>query len=392
LKINFINKSKIIRGVVGVKFVIAPDSFKGSLTAEEVAISIKKGIKKVFSDSEIVTIPMADGGEGTVQSLVDYTKGHIKKLTVKDPLFRDIEAFYGILGDGKTAVIEMAAGSGLPLLTKEERNPMKTTTYGTGQIIKDALDMGCRDFIIGIGGSATNDGGAGIVQCLGGGFKTKEGKEIPFGGEGLEFIDSIDLSNFDERIKECKITVACDVDNPLIGERGASVVFGPQKGADKQMVKKLDKNLEHFADKISEFNGIEIKNYPGAGAAGGLGGGLLAFFNAKLEKGIDIVIKTVNLDAAIKDADYVFTGEGMMDFQTQFGKTPYGVAKTALKYNIPVIGISGGLGKDYMELLDKGFNSVFSITDKPMSLEEAIENSHILLENTAERIARLLKI
>ena len=375
-----------------MKFVIAPDSFKGSLTAEEVAESIKKGIQKVFPDSEIITIPMADGGEGTVQSLVDYTKGHIKKLIVKDPLFRDVEAFYGILGDKQTAVIEMAAGSGLPLLTKAERNPMKTTTYGTGQIIKDALDMGCRDFIIGIGGSATNDGGAGIVQCLGGSFKTKDGNEIPFGGEGLEFIDSIDLSNFDERIKECKITVACDVDNPLIGETGASVVFGPQKGANKEMVKKLDENLEHYADKIMEFNGIDIKNAPGAGAAGGLGGGLLAFFNAKLEKGIDIVIKTVDLETSVKDADYVFTGEGMMDFQTQFGKTPYGVAKTAVKYNVPVIGIAGGLGKDYMELLDKGFNSVFSITDRPMTLEEAILNSHVLVENTAARIARMLKL
>jgi glycerate kinase len=375
-----------------MKIIIAPDSFKGSLSALEVCENIEKGIKKVFDSAEIVRVPMADGGEGTVQSLVDATGGKFISLRVKDPLMRSIDAFYGILGDGNTAVIEMAAASGITLLSKEERNPMETTTYGTGQIIVHALDMGCRNFIIGIGGSATNDGGAGMLHALGVKFLDGNDYEIGFGGGGLDKLRSLDLSEMDSRLKLCNIVAACDVDNPLCGEKGASNIFGPQKGADENMIITLDRNLSHYADIVEEYLGISIKDYPGAGAAGGLGGGLLAFLNAKLQPGINIVIETTSLEDKLKDADLVITGEGMVDYQTQYGKTPYGVAKLAKKYNIPVIAIAGGIGKDAEDLYSKGFDSIFSIVDKPMTLEDAMENSELLVQKTAERIMRVLKI
>lgn len=375
-----------------MKVVIAPDSFKGCLTASEVAEHIEIGIKKVFNDADIIKVPMADGGEGTVQSLVDATGGELVSLKVKGPLLNEVNSFYGILGDKKTAVIEMAAASGLPLISKEERNPLKTTTYGTGELIKHALDRGCRNFIIGIGGSATNDGGAGMLQALGVKLLDKWDKEIDFAGKGLLDLHKIDVSNMDERIIECSITAACDVTNPLCGPSGASAVFGPQKGADEEMVKILDKGLLNFAEVIKKELGIEIKDVPGSGAAGGLGGGLLAFFSARLKRGVDIVIEATNLEDRIQGADLVITGEGMIDNQTAFGKTPYGVAMIAKKYNVPVIAIAGGIGKDAEVLYDKCFNSIFSIVDMPMQLEEAMKNGHILLEKTAERIMRLLKL
>lgn len=375
-----------------MKIIIAPDSFKGSLTALEVCENIEKGIKRVFDNAEIVRVPMADGGEGTVQSLVDATGGKLVNLRVKDPLMRNIDAFYGILGDDNTAVIEMAAASGITLLSKEERNPMKTTTYGTGEIIVHALDMGCRNFIIGIGGSATNDGGAGMLNALGVRLLDGNDDEIGFGGGSLDKLQKIDLSRIDSRIKLCNIVAACDVDNPLCGEKGASNIFGPQKGADESMVITLDKNLSHYADMVEKYLDISIRDYPGAGAAGGLGGGLLAFLNAKLQPGINIVIETTELEEKLKNADLVITGEGMIDYQTQYGKTPYGVAKLAKKYNIPVIAIAGGIGKDAEDLYSKGFDSIFSIVHKPMSLEEAMEDSALLLQKTAERIMRVIKM
>jgi len=375
-----------------MKIIIAPDSFKGSLSALEVCENIEKGIRKVFDDAEIVRVPMADGGEGTVQSLVDATGGKLINLKVKDPLMRSVDTFYGILGDGVTAVIEMAAASGITLLSKAERNPMKTTTYGTGQIIVHALDMGCRNFIIGIGGSATNDGGAGMLNSLGVKLLDEKGYEIGLGGGYLDKLHVIDISEIDSRIKLCNIVVACDVDNPLCGEKGASNIFGPQKGADEKMIITLDKNLSHYADMVEKYLGISIKNYPGAGAAGGLGGGLLAFLNAKLEPGINIVIETTALEEKLKDADLVITGEGMIDYQTQYGKTPYGVARLAKKYNIPVIAIAGGIGRDAEDLYSKGFDSIFSIVDKPMQLEKAIENSATLVQKATERIMRVIKM
>lgn len=375
-----------------MKIIIAPDSFKGSLSALEVCENIEIGIRKVFDTAEIVRVPMADGGEGTVQSLVDATGGEIISLKVKGPLLKEVDAFYGILGDRTTAVIEMSSASGITLLTKEERNPMKATTYGTGQIIKHALDMGCRNIIIGIGGSATNDGGAGMVKALGIKLLDEKSEEIDFGGGNLNKLKSIDVSEIDSRINQCNIVVACDVDNTLCGEKGASYIFGSQKGADENMIITLDRNLSHYAEIVERYLGVAIKDYPGAGAAGGLGGGLLAFLHAKLQPGINIVIERTELEEKLKDADLVITGEGMIDYQTQYGKTPYGVAKLAKKYNIPVIAIAGGIGKGAEELYSKVFDSIFSIVDKPMQLEEAIENSVLLLQNTAERIMRVLKI
>lgn len=374
-----------------MKILIAPDKFKGSLSAFEVADSIEKGILKVFPEAVIEKVPMADGGEGTVESLVDATGGKIIKTNVKDPLFRDIESFYGILGDGKTAVIEMAAASGLYLLKDYERNPMITTTYGTGQLIKDALDRGCRRFIIAIGGSATNDGGAGMATVLGVKFYDKDGIEIGLGGGELSKIYSIDTSNIDDRLKECEFIVACDVANPLIGENGASRVYGPQKGATKEMVEVLDKNLEHYGKLLEKYFNKRIIDVPGSGAAGGLGAGLMAFLNAQLKSGIEIIIEALKLEEKIKEADIVISGEGKVDFQTAFGKTISGIAKLCKKHNKPLIVIAGTV-EDIEKLYEIGVSSVFSIMEKPMSLEDAIKNAPTLLEKSAERIFRLIKV
>lgn len=375
-----------------MNIVIAPDSFKGSLTAGEVCNCVEKGIKKVISDANIVKVPMADGGEGTVQSLVDATLGRIVKKKVKGPLLEEVEAFYGILGDGKTAVIEMAAASGLTLIEENERNPLKTTTYGTGELIKDAVDKGCSKIIIGIGGSATNDGGTGMAMALGAKFLDKNGESIGFGGGELINIEKIDLTSFNPLLKDVTIIAACDVDNPLCGEKGASYVYGPQKGATKDMVEILDKNLLHYGKLLEKKFNKGIIDYAGAGAAGGLGAGLLVFLNAQLKRGIDIVIEVTELEKKVSQADLVITGEGNIDFQTSFGKTPYGVAKISKKYNKSVIAIAGGIGDGAEELYNKGIDSIFSIVDRPLSLEEAIRNSTELVENTAERIIRLINI
>jgi glycerate 2-kinase len=373
-----------------MKIVIAPDSFKGSLTAKEVADAIESGINKVNKNIYIEKVPMADGGEGTVQSLVDATGGKIVSTVVFNPLMEEINSFYGILGDNKTAVIEMSAAPGLPLLSNEKKNPLITTTYGTGELFLHALDEGCRNFIIGIGGSATNDGGFGMMKALGIKFLDIKGEDIGFGGGALEKLYSIDISGIDERIKECSIIVACDVDNPLCGPNGASTIFGPQKGATEEMIKILDNNLKLYSKIIEKQLGVSIANIPGAGAAGGLGGGLLAFMKAKLKRGIDIVIETTKLEEYIHNADLVITGEGSIDYQTQYGKTPFGVAKVAQKYNVPVIALAGGIGKEANTLYEKGFNSIFSIVDKPMTLDEAIENGDKLLEDASERILRAM--
>lgn len=373
-----------------VKILIAPDKFKESLSALKVADSIEKGILKVFPKAVIEKVPMADGGEGTVESLVDATGGKIIKTNVKDPLFRDIESFYGILGDGKTAVIEMAAASGLYLLKDYERNPMITTTYGTGQLIKDALDRGCRKFIIAIGGSATNDGGAGMAMVLGVKFYDEDGREIGLGGGELSKIYSIDTSNLDDRLKECEFIVACDVANPLIGENGASRVYGPQKGATKEMVEVLDKNLEHYGKLLEKYFNKKIIDVPGSGAAGGLGAGLMAFLNAQLKSGIEIITETLKLEEKIKEADIVISGEGKIDFQTAFGKTISGIAKLCKKHNKPLIVIAGTV-EDIEKLYEIGVSSVFSTMEKPMFLEDAIKNAPTLLEKSAERIFRLIK-
>jgi glycerate kinase len=372
-----------------MKIVIAPDSFKGSLSAFEVAQSIQRGIKNVDESIETIIVPMADGGEGTVQSLIDASGGEIVELTVHDPLFRQISSFYGIMGDGKTAVIEMAAASGLPLLTPAERNPLKTTTYGTGELINDALNRGCQKFIIGLGGSATNDGGCGMAQALGAKLLDQNGNETGFGGGELQKINTIDISGIDNRIKRAEFLAACDVDNPLYGEKGASAVYGPQKGATEDEVITLDKGLEHFALLVKQQLNFDIKDVAGAGAAGGLGAGVMVFLNARLQRGIEIVTQINNLSEKMTGAGLVITGEGRIDFQTAFGKTPFGVAQMAKEKNIPVIAMAGSLGEGYQTLFEKGFDGIYSIMNESMSLKYAIENAAKLLENAAENVVRI---
>lgn len=375
-----------------MKIIIAPDSFKGSLSALEVGNAIKEGILRLIPKANIEIIPMADGGEGTVDALVAATGGRIIIEEVNDPLMRKIKAKYGILGDGITAVIEMAAASGLPLVKLEERNPMITTTYGTGELIKSALDKGCKKFIIGIGGSATVDGGAGVAQALGVKLLDKNGVDIGLGGGGLEALEKIDISGIDPRIKETETIVACDVDNPLVGPRGGPAVYGPQKGATPEMVKKLDKFLDKYADIIKRDLGLDIKDVPGAGAAGGLGAGLMAFMKAKLRPGIEIVIEASSFEEHLKEVDLVITGEGKIDQQTIYGKTPIGVAKTAKKYGLPVIAISGSIGEGADAVYNNGIDALMSIISYPMSLDEAMDNAFKLISDAAERTIRLVLI
>lgn len=374
-----------------MKIIIAPDSFKESMTALEVADAIETGFKEVFPDGNFIKIPMADGGEGTVQSLVDATNGEIVHRTVTGPLGQQVESFFGISGDGKTAFIEMAAASGIHLVPVEERNPLITTTRGTGELIIEAIELGAKHIIIGIGGSATNDGGAGMAQALGVRFLTKSNDEIVSGGGSLGLIETIDLTNLDQRVHDVKIEVACDVDNPLTGERGASAIFGPQKGATPAVVQELDANLAHYAKKIHEFLGKEINDLEGAGAAGGLGGGLVAFLSAELKRGVDIVLEAVSLEEQLKDADLVVTGEGKIDGQTIFGKTPIGVAKTAKKYQIPVVGLAGTIGADYECVFEHGIDVVFSIVSGPGSLQEALLNGQSNMVQTSKNVAQLIK-
>lgn len=374
-----------------MRFVLAPDSFKESMTSLEACNAMEKGIKKIIPHAECIKVPMADGGEGTVEALVNATNGYIKKLTVHDPLGRKIEAEYGILGNGKTAVIEMAKASGIELIKREERNPLITTTYGTGEIIKHAIESGISNIIIGIGGSATNDGGAGMLQALGVKLLDNKGKEIKYGGGFLGAIQSIDISNIHSSLENVSIEVACDVNNPFIGENGASYIFGPQKGANKYMIKELDNNLYHFSEKIKEFIGKDIAYVSGAGAAGGLGGALLAFLNAELKSGIELIIKYTNLEEKIKGSDYVFTGEGAIDSQTIFGKTPYGVAKKAKIYNVPTIAFAGKVGKGLEKLYDEGIKGVFSIMQGVESLEDSLKCGMENLESTVENVVRIIK-
>ena len=353
-----------------MKIVVAPDSFKGSLTAVEVADAIEQGIREIFPEAEIVKIPMADGGDGTVQCLVNATGGEILKEKVTDPLGGEVLASYGILGDKKTAVIEMAEASGLTLVPENKRNPLITTTYGTGQLIKAALDQGCRKMIIGIGGSATNDGGAGMVQALGVKLLDKDGEELGFGGGELKKAFQIDTKYLDNRLSETKVLVASDVSNPLCGPKGASWIYGPQKGATPEVIEELDESLAHFAEIVKRDLNKDVKDIPGAGAAGGLGASLMAFLNAELKPGIEIIIEAVKLEEAIKDADLVITGEGKIDSQTIYGKAPIGVAKIAQKYNIPVIAVAAIIGDDADIVHQYGINTLIKISEPPMSLAE----------------------
>lgn len=371
-----------------MKIVIAPDSFKGSLTALEAAQAIESGIKKVLPNAETVLVPVADGGEGTKDSLVSATNGRIKEVVVKGPLLENVTASYGILGDNATCVIEMASASGLNLISAEKRNPMLTTTFGTGELIKKALDDGYRNFILAIGGSATNDGGVGMLQALGMKLLDSDGKLVGFGAQELSRITKIDIQNFDSRIAEARFIIATDVQNPLIGKDGASHVFGPQKGATPAMIQILDQNLTHWANLIEAKTGIRLHERPGAGAAGGIGGAFQAFFPTSTKRGIDIVMEYTKLNEKLKDAQCVFTGEGQTDFQTASGKTPLGVAQEAQKFGIPVFVLSGSIGKGINQLYEYGIQSVHSIINTPMTLEEAMNRGSELLEQCAEQVMR----
>lgn len=375
-----------------MKIVVACDSYKGSLSSMDVAHCIERGVLKYNKDFEVVKVPMADGGEGTVEALVESTGGRYENIIVRDPLFREVEAMYGISGDGKTAFIEMAEASGLTLLSAEERNPYVTSSYGTGQLICDALYKGCRKLIIGLGGSATNDGGVGMLRALGVRFLDAHGNELKEGGIYLSKIHTIKTENIIPTLKECDIRIACDVDNTLSGPNGASYVFGPQKGATEEMVSKLDEALLHYAKIIKQTTGIDVNKIKGSGAAGGIGAGFLGFTHAKLEKGVDIIIAETNLEKQLKGAQLVITGEGKMDYQTRFGKTPYGVAKKAKELGIPVIAIAGAIGDKTDSLYNYGFDSIFSIIDKPMTLEQSIEDTGALIEKAAHRIIRAVMI
>ncbi|NQW17772.1 MAG: glycerate kinase [Chloroflexi bacterium] len=375
-----------------MKIVIAPQGFKGSLTGLEVARSIEKGVKAVFPDAITDLVPVADGGDGTLQSLVDATGGKVISTRVTDPLGREIYADWGSLGDGETAVIEMARSSGLALLALNELNPLATTTYGVGQLAKEALDSGHTRFIIGIGGSATNDGGAGMMEALGAKLLDSSGNPLPPGGAALANINKIDMSGLDQRFRDAHIEVACDVNNPLCGPDGASAVFGPQKGATPEMVEELDAALSQFASIIEHDLGSDIRTAPGAGAAGGLGAGLMAFANADLKAGVDIVLDAIDIDSHLVDADLVITGEGQIDHSTIFNKSPVGVAARAANLGIPVIAIAGGLGDGYREVHDLNIAATFSLVSGPMSLDDAIANSGSLLAGAAEEIMRAIVI
>ncbi len=350
------------------------------------------GMRKIGADWCIDTLPLSDGGEGLVDALVAATGGERIAVTVRDPLMRPIEAFYGILGDGQCAVIEMAAASGLALLEEDERDPWITTTYGTGQLIAAALDRGCKEIIVGIGGSATNDGGAGMAEALGARLLEADGRQSRPGGGALDKLVRIDTDALHPGLKQARIRVACDVSNPLTGGDGAAAVYAPQKGANPLVVKELDKRLRHWADVIRTQLGIEVEQVPGAGAAGGLGAGLMAFCSARLEPGFSLVAGLCGLEGAITKADLVVTGEGKIDGQTRFGKTPQGVAELARKHGKPLIAVAGTIGEGAQELYASGFSLILPIVDRPMALSDALASAPDLLEKTGERIARMMRI
>jgi len=376
-------------GTGHVKIIIAPDSFKGSLSAGEASEAIRVGVLRAMPDAETVLIPLADGGEGTVEALVTSTGGRIVRTPATGPLGSRIDSFFGVLGDSETAVVEMAAASGLPLVPHDLRNPMLTTTFGTGELIRAALDAGCRRIILGIGGSATNDGGVGAIQALGARFRDNEGNEVGFGGGELARIRTIDLSGLDARIAETEFVVACDVDNPLTGERGASAVFGPQKGATPEMVSALDAGLQNLAEVIRRDLGRDVEDLPGAGAAGGLGAASVAFLGAELRSGIEIVLEATRFAERIRGASLIVTGEGRIDAQTLGGKTINGVLRVARSEGVPVVALGGGIEPEGYALLDRGAAAVLSIIDRPMSLDEAQSRARELVSIAAEQVVRL---
>ncbi len=380
------------KDVNDVRIVVAPDSFKGSLSAVAVAKAMEAGILAVFPAAEVKKVPIADGGEGTVEALVLATGGCVIPEQVAGPLGDTVEACWGLLGDGETAVIEMAAASGLTLVPKERRNPRATSTYGTGQLIRAALDRGIRKLIIGIGGSATNDGGAGMARALGVRFLDAGGGELADGGATLAKLARIDLTGLDPRLAATQIMVACDVDNPLCGPRGASAVYGPQKGATPEMVAELDAALAVYAAVAKAATGKDVAALPGAGAAGGLGAGLMYFTAAALRPGVEIVLEATGFAALVRDAALVITGEGNTDFQTAHGKAPVGVAKVAKQFGVPAVCLSGGLGKGCDAVLEQGVDALMSVVPQPMTLEDCMCSAAELISAGTARLCRVLKV
>ncbi|HGS4673913.1 MULTISPECIES: glycerate kinase [Vibrio] len=372
-----------------MKVVIAPDSFKESLTAKQVCDAIQAGLARVWHDAKFVAIPVADGGEGTVQSLVDATQGRLVEVKVMGPQGKRVEAFYGMLGDNQTAVIEMAAASGLHHVPVAQRDPKLTTSFGTGELIRHALDQGVTKLIIGLGGSATNDGGVGMLAALGARFTNADGDPIQLTGGGLRELTHIDLQDFDPRLQHCDILVACDVNNPLCGDKGASAVFGPQKGATPEDVQLLDGALRQFGLLTEKVTGKMVLESAGAGAAGGMGAALWAYTQARLRPGIEIVLETVQLAHQVSDADLVITGEGRIDSQTVHGKTPMGVAKVAKRFDVPVLALCGCTGDNYQAVYQCGIDAVFAAVPRAMSLEDALKESDFNLADLAENVARL---
>lgn len=374
-----------------MKILIASDSYKGSYSSSDVSNAIEKGIHKVSKDIEVKKLIIADGGEGTISSLIQAKKGFLKEEKVLDPLSREIVAKYAILSDGE-AVVEMAKASGLDLLSEEELNPFKTTTYGTGQLIKAAIENGATKIYVGIGGSATNDCGVGMAKALGISFKDKYGEEIGLGAEELIKVDKIDISNINKKIKDVEIIVISDVDNPLCGNNGASYVYGPQKGANENDIKILDRNLFHLSEIIKRDLNIDIKNLKGSGAAGGLGGGLVAFCGGKIKPGIEVILDILNIDKILENIDLVITGEGRIDGQSTFGKVPVGVAKRAKQHDIPVIAIVGSIGEGVEEVYKYGIDFIVDIINEPMTLDYAKKNVGKLIEDSAFNIINFMFI
>lgn len=374
------------------KIVIAPDSFKESLSAREVATIIARGLASQLPHTELLRLPVADGGEGTLDALLDATVGQRIRQRVTGPQDTPLFSNWGLLGDGRGAVIEMASASGLEHVPRDERNPLHSTSYGTGELIRSALDHGARHIILALGGSATNDGGAGMLAALGVRWLDACGQPLPPGGGALAQLAHIDSSALDPRLAECRFDIACDVDNPLCGPHGASAIFGPQKGADAAMVAQLDQALAHYGRQLERHTGHAIATVPGAGAAGGMGAAALAFFPCQLRRGIDIVLDSVGLDAALEGADLVITGEGRLDGQTVFGKTPIGVARRAKRHGLPVIAIGGSLGDGVEAVHQHGIDAVFACVQQITTLDDALEHAATNLERCARNVGALLAL
>ncbi|MBD8069100.1 glycerate kinase [Bacillus sp. PS06] len=374
-----------------MKVVVAPDSFKGSISAPELCAAVKKGILRIYPSASVIELPLADGGEGTMENLVLASGGSVIHKVVKDPLGRPVKAGFGVLGDEETVVIEIAQASGLPLVPLKERNPLLASSFGTGQLVKEALDMGYRKFLIGLGGSATNDAGTGLLKALGMRFFNENGEDLMEGGGALIELDHVDDILLDPRLKDCSFLIASDVTNPLCGPNGASAVFGPQKGATPEDVKTLDKSLTHYSQIVHSTKGINLIDITGGGAAGGIGASLVAFLGATIKPGIEVVMNAIQFEEKISNANLIITGEGKLDAQTLSGKVIAGVTQVAKPQQIPVVAICGQRNLDSKQMDELGLIAGFSIVPGPTTLEASLENASRWTTECTEQIMRLVK-